>query len=786
MNYFKQSQILLDFDQLLVELDKQFISEYGREVFRAKVENMRLKKSEIQMEYNFISEYIFLKNQSTDFSIHSISCFDFQLEKMHIENYFIDQDTLVLLKSMIENLRDIKDYFKSTTLTDDYKSLIEWTAKLFYDTAILREIDKIIDAKGEIRTNASIEYKKIVEKKMTIFSSIDKAFVGALNQARNNGYLNEITESIRQGRRVLAVNAMHKRAIKGMIIDESETGNIVFIEPSETIFLNNEASEINREEQREIKRLLIELTKFLSRYTKLISQYQSYMAHWDEIQAKARFMSQIEGCIPTISSSLKLENAFHPLLKIKSKKDKSILVPFSIHLSDIEKLMMISGPNAGGKSVTLKTIGLLGLMVQHGIPVSAQGDTHIPLYDMILGDLGDLQSINNELSTYSSKLALWKFMMKNSNQNSLLLFDELGDGTDPSFGAAMAQVVLEKSLENQSTIVATTHYSELKKFGENRLDTIHGNMVFDEVNLEPLYELSIGLPGSSYTFHIARKMGLNHELIKRAETLSVKEHIEYDKQLFKIEKKEKELIIQKQELDRNEKDVKKQMKDWNRLHLDLDLTRKKIKYEKMLVMQEQVLEKERELKQFKEELKKKRKEEELIVEQKRLADEIKENQAKSNELFKQIHRVDPNQVIKIGDRVQYVQTQAIGIVDKLSKHKVTVIFDNIKSTISSTDLIVLPPDLDKKNTNTRKIFHSEKVLIRELDLRGKYVYEAIPEVEDFINKALMNNFHEIKIIHGVGKLRTEVLRLLKTFKSIDRVSTGSPDSGGEGASFVYF
>lgn len=786
MNYSIQSQIILDFDQLLIALNRQFISDYGRELFKLKIEKIKLTKPEIEHEYLTISEFIFLNNQATSFSIHSIYNFDSQLEKMHIENYFIDQDELLKLKSMIENLRDIKDFFKSTTLTDDLKTLIDTASKLFYDTAILREIDKIIDPKGDIRPNASEEFAKISERKKTIYSAIDRAFVGVLNHARNNGYLNEITESIRQGRRVLAINATHKRAIKGMIIDESETGTIVFLEPAETIFLNNEASEIDREEKREIKRILIELTKFLSKYTKLIAQYQSYMADWDRIQAKFRWMTLIEGCLPVISDYIQLEKAFHPLLKIKSKKDKLNIVPFSLKMSNEEKLLMISGPNAGGKSVTLKTLGLIGLMVQHAIPISAHGIAKFPLFDLILGDLGDLQSINNELSTYSSKLALWKFMMKNSNQNSLLLFDELGDGTDPSFGAAMAQVVLEKSLENKSTIVATTHYSDLKKFGENRKDTIHGNMVFDEVNLEPLYQLSLGLPGSSYTFHIARKMGLNHDLIKRAETLSVKEHIEYDKQLFKIERKEKELLIQKQELEKNDREVKKQMKDWNRLHLDLDLTRKKIKYEKMLVLQEQVLEKERELKQFKEDLKSKRKEEELIAEQKKLAIEIKENQQKSNELFKQIHRVDPNQVIKIGDRVQYVQTSAIGLVETISKKKITVIFDNLKSTINASELIVVPPEEDKKKLNTRKIFTSEKIVIKELDLRGKYVYEAMPEVEDFINKALMHNFHEIKIIHGVGKLKNEVLKSLKLYKSIDRVVTGLPDGGGEGASFVYF
>lgn len=786
MNYQLQTQNLLDFEQLLSEIDKKFNSDYGREAFRHNIINQKLSQDKIEQEYRFIKEYIFLKNNSIDFKIHGIYDLSFHLDKLHIENYFIDQDSLVKLKSMTENVRNIKEYFKQTTFTDELKSLNQFTSLLFYDSAILREIDKIINSEGDIRPMASTEYKQILDRKASIHSTIDKAFVGALNQARNNGYLHELVESIRQGRRVLAINAMNKRSLKGMILDESESGNIVFIEPAETINLNNEASEILREEQREIRKILIELSKFLSKYVKLIYQYQSFMAQWDAIQAKTRFLEQIEGCIPKITKQIKIEKAVHPLLKIKNKKEDKPTIPFSMIMSDTEKLLMISGPNAGGKSVTMKTIGLMALMVQHALPISAQGDAELPLFDFILGDLGDLQSIHDELSTYSSKLSLWKYMLKNCNDKTLLLFDELGDGTDPSFGAAMAQVVLEKSLEKSATIIATTHYSDLKKFGQTRKDVIHGNMVFDEAKLEPMYELAIGLPGSSYTFHIARKMGLDSELVHRAEQLSNKENIQYDKQLFKIEKKEKELIQAKQELDKNDKEVKRQMKDWNRLHNDLDLTRKKIKYEKLLAQQEHVLQQERELKLFKEDLKKKRKEEELIIEQKRIEQEIIEKNKQSKELFKQIHQPNPNQVIKLGDRVQYIQTQVIGIVEKISKSKVTVIFDNIKSTINSSDLIVLPPDDEKKKQTTRRIFHSEKVLIRELDLRGKYVYEALPEVEDFINKALMNSFHEIKIIHGVGKLKNEVLRSLKSYKSISRVVVGNPDTGGEGASFIYF
>jgi DNA mismatch repair protein MutS2 len=376
--------------------------------------------------------------------------------------------------------------------------------------------------------------------------------------------------------------------------------------------------------------------------------------------------------------------------------------------------------------------------------------------------------------------------MKTANANTLLLFDELGDGTDPSFGAAMAQAVLEKLLDQKSTVIATTHYGDLKKFSESRKDTLSASMLFDEVKLEPLFKLSIGFPGSSYTFHIARKMGLNHEVIKRAETLSESEKVLYDRQLFKLEKKEKELHSQKMELVRAEQDLKKQVKDWNRLHLDMDLTRKKMRYEKTILLQEQIAEKEKELKLFKEELKNKKKLEELALEQTKLNEEKESTNLASKELYKQINKVNPNQKFAIGDRVQFIQTNAVGVIEKMNKDRVTVVFDHLKSTISTSELLWLPPEDDKKKTPTKKIITLDKNSSRELDIRGQFVYEAIADLDDFINRALLNNYPEIKIIHGKGKLRTEIIKHLQTFKSISKCSPALPEHGGEGVTYVHF
>lgn len=786
IDYLKQTEKLLEFDLVLNEIYGGFQSDYGKAYYQKNFIDIELRKSDIEKNYDFISEYHFLKTQFPEFAIQHIYEFNLFLEKLHIENYFIPKEDLFRLRLEIANIRDIKSFFKETTYQKELASLLVKVETLFYDSALLREMDKVMDEEGNIKSSASKELAHIRDRKKSIHSEIDAAFVRALNQIKSSGHLHEIGESLRQGRRVLAVQSSYKRSVKGMVLDESETGNVVFIEPAETIFLNNEATELDREEDREIRKILIQITAFLSKYKNLIFQYQEFMAHWDCIQALVRFMNRIDGSIPRIGIKLELNNAFHPLLKLKNKKEKILVVPFHLKFETQHHLLIISGPNAGGKTVTLKTVGLIALMVRNGIPIPAEADSVIPLFDNVFGDLGDLQSIDDELSTYSSKLRLWNYMMKHASGHTLILFDELGDGTDPSFGAAMAQSVLETVLDKKSTILATTHYSDLKKFSESRKDTFSASMLFDETKLEPLFKLSVGFPGSSYTFHIARKMGLNQEVIKRAETLSESEKVKYDRQLFKLEKKEKDLHFQKKELEKSENELKKQMKDWNRLHLDMDLMRKKMRYEKTLLLQEQIAEKEKELKLFKDELKNKRKMEELAQEQEKLNEEKEESAKTSKELYKQIHKVDPNQKLSIGDRVQFIQTNAIGVIEKMNKTKVTVIFGNIKSTISASELILLPPDDNVKKTTSKKIISIDRTSSRELDVRGKYPYEAIAELEDFINRALLNNFHEIKIIHGKGNLRKEILKQLQGFKAISKYESALAEHGGEGVTYVYF
>lgn len=774
-----QTNQALEFDkirQIVYDLCK---SEITREI----IFDSEITRSIILKDYQRQTEFIQLNSQLIEFPFHTVIDLRDVLSKLHIENYFIEIDQLHAIRSLSNNIFEIKSLFKELNNAIDFRLLSELASSCFYDPTPAREINRVIQEDGSIKYDASPELKRIFERKKNIEHTIHKAFQSALIKAKDADALHEIGESMRNGRRVLAVLAEKKRSIKGISIDESESGRIVYIEPADTIFLNNEATELNREELREIRRILIELTHKFSKYAMLFETYQNFMISWDILFAKFKFYRLIEGVIPKVGNQIEIKNGFHPLLKIKNRNENRTIVPFTLRMED-KKMLMISGPNAGGKSITLKSIGLMALMVQAALPIAAEGETVFPLFQNVLGDIGDLQSLENELSTYSSKLVLWKEMIHICDQNTLLLFDELGSGTDPAFGAGMAQSTIESCLLKNPVIIATTHYSDLKRMGELHPKAMSGSMLFDENRLEPTFQLMTDKPGSSYTFHIARKVGLSEHIVHNAERYSQTEQVKYDKMLLRLEKKENELRLRMKELEKSELELKKQMKDWNRLHLDLDLSRKKIKYEKLIQNKDLGVKKVQELKAYQNELKR-IEQQRMLEEQKKLEEEIRAAEDESKKLYREIHRVKLDHVFAEGDTVQYIHTQAKGVIQKLEKRKAVVLFDNMKTTLSLADLIPIEKE-ERNSIRPKKILVIDKQINRELDLRGKYIYEALPELEDFVNKALLNNFYEAKIIYGLGKLKSEVLRKIKSMPSIAKIDTLENESGSSGSCIIYF
>lgn len=776
----------IEFDKVIDILSKFHYSEIGINWLRAL--KLQTNKTKLDEEFDKVFEFKTIIQQHLEFPLFGLNQIDLIIEKCEIENYFIESNDFLKIKKVVENVEKIKLFFSEKNNYEDWKTLYILASSQYYDKEVYRILDQVIDEKGEVKDNASKLLQEIRAQKNTIFKEIDKVFKSQVSHYRNLDFLAETGESIRNGRRVLAVLAEKKRQIKGIIHDESESGKIIYIEPEAVIALHNDALNIDREEKRELLRILRELTQKIAKYKNLLLQYEHFLAHFDHIQAKAQWAIKMECSRHGISLSphVKIEKGFHPLLKYKNEAEHKKTVPFSLEITKELRMLMISGPNAGGKSITLKSIGLLAMMSQYGIPIPVESTSKLPIFESFFGDFGDNQSLEDELSTYSSKLKNWKEIVEKSNAKSLILFDEMGTGTDPSFGSAMAQVVLDKCIENESFTVVTTHFGALKKFADDNRFIANASMLFDEQKLEPLYILSIGRPGSSYTFHIAKKMGVHEALIEKAKKLVQTDQVKYDHLLLKLEIKEKDLIKKQKDLEQAERDLKSQIKNWNKVNNELELLRNKIKFERMLFQNEKEIEKEKEIRAFAEELKKQQKEEDIKEERRQIQEKIAENTEQIKETYKQIHNVPLNQNFQIGSWVKYIQTQAMGKIEKIERKKAIIIFDNIKSTIPLSDLILVPDDEIKKQHTPRKVTIEKVQLSDELDLRGMFVAEAIPELEKYINDALVQNKFQSKIIHGRGNLKREVLKTINSIKSISKIAHAEPEHGGDGVTYIYF
>lgn len=436
---------------------------------------------------------------------------------LKVEGSVLSEKQLLILKQGIEDANSLIRYLKEKkAIIPILYSLID---QLDEDKKAVELIDSILDHEGVVKSSASKELlhirKSISEKR----KEADRKFYNYINEIRSLGYLRDNEESVSNGRRTLAVMSDHKAMVNGFVHDKSETGKTVFIEPAVTIQLNNEITELEIDERREIIKILRELSESIRPKSYLYINYFDLLIKMDVIKAKAKLAMMLNAELPEIieTSGFVLKNAFHPILYLQNKQQKKNTVPLNIHLGKTNKLLVISGPNAGGKSVTLKTVGLLQLMLQSGLLVPVAAGSQMGIFSEIMVDIGDTQSIENELSTYSARLKNMNYILKGSNQNSLVLLDEFGGGTDPELGGALAEVMLEELVRSKTIGIITTHYSNIKVLTSKLKGAVNGSMLFDLKNMEPLYKLSIGQPGSSFTFEVAERVGFPKSLIEQAQ-----------------------------------------------------------------------------------------------------------------------------------------------------------------------------------------------------------------------------------------------------------------------------
>ena len=419
-----------------------------------------------------------------------------------------------------------------------YPSLVSLGSEIEINKEIKKEIDNVIDRFGEVRDNASENLYNLRKQIQALKGKISQSFNKALSHYQNLDYLDDIRESVVENKRVLAVRAMYRRKVKGGIMGSSKTGSIVFIEPEATLNFSRELQNLVFEESEEIKKILSQLTEYLRPQLGLIKYYQSYLIDIDTIFARARYAQAINGLLPIFSDQqeLELKNAYHPLLYRTHQLENKKTFPQDIHLHTNSRIVVISGPNAGGKSITLKTVGLLQLMLQSGILIPVHEKSRVCWFDRILTDIGDNQSIENHLSTYSYRLKNMKGFLKKCDDKTLFLIDEFGTGSDPELGGALAEVILEDFYERQSFGLITTHYANLKLLADEQPAMMNANMQFDDKTLEPVFKLILGEAGSSFTFEVAQKNGIPFSLINRAKKKIERGKVRFDATIAKMQK----------------------------------------------------------------------------------------------------------------------------------------------------------------------------------------------------------------------------------------------------------
>lgn len=694
MKYFPESALV----QLEYEKVKTLLALHCRtELAKRKAEQLRLhtKKEFIITELQQSNEFklLLLGNQHfpNEFTHNIVK----ELKLLGIPGAVLSGEQFLLIRRLAENTSNIFRWFDNERRSA-YPALTRVINDSYYEKVIVEMIDEILDETGQVKDSAS---EALAEIRMSLYrkrNELRRVFDRIVSKMNKQGFLADIEESFLNGRRVLAVFAEQKRMIKGILHGESDSRRTSFIEPEETTELNNAVFSLENDERKEVYKILRKLTQELSVYAGLLQHYLNMAGEFDFIRAKARFAAEYNGNYPVVvdKAHVQLINACHPLLYIYNKAHKKPTVPVDLALHEKQRILVISGPNAGGKTVTLKTVGLLQLMLQSGLLVPVHPDSEMGIFKQIMIHIGDTQSLEFELSTYSSHLKNMKHFMENANGRTLFFIDELGSGSDPNLGGAFAEVIMEELAIKHSYGIVTTHYLNLKVMANKVTGIINGAMQFDEKNLLPLYKLVVGKPGSSYTFSIAERIGLEKRLIDKARKLVNEDHFTLDKLLNRTEQDlqyiDKEKTQLKALLKENEV-LKKQMqlalhKEQHQQEMEKIKLQNAIAADKIIYLKDM----ERRLKAMVMEWRKAEDKDKvvkmihaLLFQQKEKISSEKQ-QKKLNEKFEEV-----GGDIQIGAKAKMKQNRQVGIVKEIKGKKAVLQVGVMPITVALKDLVVV-------------------------------------------------------------------------------------------------
>jgi len=707
------------------------------------------------------------------------------LKTAAIEGSFLEEEAFHQIVLSLQTIVACKKYL--TTNQETLPQLYKLAEPVAVSPALIKTIESKFDDRGQIRDNASAELahirKRLREEQSRVKRLADQIFRKAVEQ----GWVPEgAIITIRDGRPAIPIQAEHKRKLQGFILDESATGQTVFMEPAEVLDANNEIRDLQHADRREVVRILRELTALLRQHLPTLEFAYTFLGELDFIRAKAKFSIDIRAELPNLKPYPYLNwiQARHPLLFL-SLRGKRDVVPLTIDLLEEKPFLLVSGPNAGGKSVCLKTVGLIQYMAQCGLLVPVHDKSTVGIFRKIFLDIGDQQSIENDLSTYSSHLKNMAFFLQNSNAQTLVLLDELGAGTDPNFGGGIAEAILSGLLDNGAWGVATTHYYNLKLFAEAHAQIRNGAMLFDTKQLGPLFQLEIGKPGSSFALEIARKTGLPATTIAKAEDIIGRE-------LTGLETLMKTVADEKAALEKRQREITQREKQLNQAVEKYESLSDELSEKKKVILEKAKLEAANLLKETNREIEKTIRH---IKENKAEKKETKKVREGLQDLVEKVklpsRQVVSNDKIETGDSVRLIGQEVSGKVISIKDDVALVEFGSLRSSVKLKQLV--RSDQAPQNATVAKarslgvdVMKKQSLFVSTLDIRGKRVEEVNALLDQFLDDAILLGHAEVKILHGKGEgvLRKVVRDRLKATKGVASVADEHVDRGGDGITVV--
>ncbi len=819
MTYPQNFEQKTGFDQIRRLLTEKCLSQLGEE--RVVEMNFSTDYQTVDTWLEEVSEFVRVLHGDVEFPASFFIDVRYSLKRIRPEGSWLDERELFDLKRSLQTIHDIVRFFRpSGEDAPLYPALTALAGDIFVFPQLIKQIDSILDKFGRVKDNASSELARIRKEMTHTMGSISRSLQSILRSAQSEGLVDkDVTPTMRDGRLMIPVAPAYKRKIKGIVHDESASGKTVFIEPEVVVEANNRIQELIGEEKREIIRILTAFTDVVRPMTPDILQSYEFMADIDFIRAKALFGEDINAVKPILSDTQEIDwaRAIHPLLYLSHRKQNKEVVPLDITLTKVKRLLLISGPNAGGKSVTLKTVGLLQYMLQCGLLIPMYDSSRAGIFNHIFIDIGDEQSIENDLSTYSSHLVNMKFFLKNSDNKTIILIDEFGGGTEPQIGGAIAEAILDRLNRKGCFGIITTHYQNLKHFAEEAEGIINGAMLYDRHLMQPLFTLAIGNPGSSFAVEIARKIGLPEDVIADASEKVGSDYINMDKHLQDIVRDKRYWESKRQHIRQQEKKLEDTL---SRYEQDLESIHKqrkeimanaKAEAERILAGANAKIEQTvREIKEAQAEKDQTRLARKALDEFKASVmaaeeadDKIARKMAKIKEREK--HKKEKNKptvgepfnrdVIQVGDAVRLKGQTSAGTVMEIQGKQVVVSFGMIKSTLKLEQLEKVSKGQIKKeiqkstfvSSHTTDEMHEKKLNFKQsIDVRGMRGDEALQAVTYFIDDAIQVGAGKVRILHGTGTgiLRQLIRDYLRTVPGIRNYQDEHVQFGGAGITVV--